>query len=476
MKSESRREAIHPVDEVLPLWQLGFYGLQHVLTFYASAVIVPILLAGALKLPRDMLEHLIEADLFTCGIASLLQCVGFGPIGVKMPLLQGVTFVAVAPMVTIGLSAGNSLDGLRQIFGAVIAAGIFAFFAAPFFAKLIRFFPPVVTGSIILIIGIALLPVAADDIVNGHGVQDPVDMRNVAYGLGTLGAILFMQRMFSGFWQAISVLLGLIGGTTVAWLLGDAHFDSVVAAPAVTLVRPLYFGMPSFHAMSILSMVIVMMIAMLESVGDVYATGEIIKKPVGSNEITRALRADGIATILGGLFNSFPYTCFAQNVGLVRLTGIRSRWVVAAAAVIMMLLGCLPKLAAMMACIPLPVMGGAALAMFGAVAVVGIQALGQVNFERQGNVAVVGTSLGLGMLIVAQPHIADHFPAWMKIIFGSGITLGAAATIMLNLIFNRRTPPPLSVEAELWNVAVQIAQDPNRLEAEPVSAPARRRV
>jgi xanthine/uracil permease len=234
--------------------------------------------------------------------------------------------------------------------------------------------------------------------------------------------------------------------------------------------------MPSFHAMSILSMVIVMMIAMLESVGDVYAAGEIVKKPVGSNEITRALRADGIATILGGLFNSFPYTCFAQNVGLVRLTGIRSRWVVAAAAVIMMLLGCLPKLAAMMACIPLPVMGGAALAMFGAVAVVGIQALGQVNFEHQGNVAVVGTSLGLGMLIVAQPHIADHFPAWMKIIFGSGITLGAAATIMLNLIFNRRTPSSLSVETELWNVAVQIGQDPNRLEADPVSALARRRV
>ncbi|MCE0742775.1 purine permease [Acetobacter sicerae] len=464
--SEKISKDVHPVDEVLPFWQLGFYGLQHVLTFYASAVIVPILLASALGLSRDVLEHLIEADLFTCGIASLLQCVGFGPIGVRMPLLQGVTFVAVAPMITIGLSAGGGVDGLRQIFGAVIAAGLFSFFAAPHFAKLVRFFPPVVTGSIILVIGIALLPVAANDIVNGHGtsvMQNPVNMRNVAYGLGTLLVILFMQRFFTGFWRAISVLLGLVSGTALAWCLGDAHFDTVTAAPALTMVTPLYFGIPSFHIMPVLSMIVVMMIAMLETVGDVYAAGKIVNKPVGPKEITQAIRADGAATILGGLFNSFPYTCFAQNVGLVRLTGIRSRWVVAAAAVIMMVLGCVPKLAAMMACVPLPVMGGAALAMFGAVAVVGIQTLSQVNFEHQGNTVVVGTSLGLGMLLVSQPHITDHFPAWMKIIFGSGITLGATAAIVLNFIFNRQDPPPISVEGEVWNVGVQISKDPDML-------------
>nr|WP_194299763.1 nucleobase:cation symporter-2 family protein [Acetobacter conturbans] len=450
----------------MPLWQLGVYGFQHVLTFYAAAVIVPILLAGALGLPRNMLEHLIEADLFTCGIASLIQSVGFWKIGVRLPLLQGVTFVAVSPMIAIGVAAGGGVEGLHQIFGAVIVAGLFSYFVAPYFSKLVRFFPPVVTGSIILVIGLALLPVAANDIVNGHGprgMEASVDMKNVAYGLGTLGAILFMQRMFTGFLQTVSVLFGLVLGTLVGWFMGDVHFDGVDTAPALSIVQPFHFGMPSFHIVPIISLMVVMMIAMLETVGDVFATGTIVKKSVTPDDITRAIRADGLATALGGVFNSFPYTCFAENVGLVSLTGIRSRWVVASAAIIMMLLGCVPKLAAIMTCVPLPVLGGAALAMFAAVAVVGIQALGQVNFEHQGNTIVVGTSVGLGMLLVAQPHITDHFPGWAQIIFGSGITLGATAAIVLNFIFNSRTPPAISSEGEVWNVVTQVSREPDML-------------
>ncbi|MFT8718458.1 nucleobase:cation symporter-2 family protein [Acetobacter sp.] len=460
---------VHPVDEVLPFWKLGVYGFQHVLTFYAAAVIVPILLAGALGLPKEMLEHLIEADLFTCGIASLIQSVGFWKIGVRLPLLQGVTFVAVSPMIAIGVAAGGGVEGLHQIFGAVIASGLFCYFAAPYFSRLVRFFPPVVTGTIVLVIGIALLPVAANDIVGGHGIrtmQDPVDMKNVAYGLGTLVSILLMQRVFTGFLRTIAVLLGLVLGTFVAWYLGDAHFEGVGSAPLVTVVTPFYFGMPSFRLVPILSMMVVMMIAILETVGDVFATGTIVKKEITTEDVTRALRADGLATTLGGIFNSFPYTCFAENVGLVSLTGVRSRWVVAAAAVIMMMLGSLPKLAAFMTCVPLPVMGGAALAMFAAVAVVGIQALGQVNFEHQGNTIVVGTSLGLGMLLVVQPHITDHFPAWAQIIFGSGITLGATAAIVLNFIFNSKQPPDTSAEAEVWTVVAKVSRETEMLKTQ----------
>ncbi|MFT8517676.1 MAG: solute carrier family 23 protein, partial [Acetobacter persici] len=136
----------------------------------------------------------------------------------------------------------------------------------------------------------------------------------------------------------------------------------------------------------------------------------------------------------------FPYTCFAENVGLVRLTQVKSRWVVASAAVIMMVLGCIPKLAAIMASVPLPVLGGAALAMFAAVAVVGIQTLAQVDFEDQNNMIIVGTSIGLGMLATAQPHIADNFPSWAQIIFGSGITLGSMAAMGLHLVFNHFMP------------------------------------
>lgn len=437
------KQDVHPVDEILPAWQLGVYGFQHVLTFYAAAVIVPILVASALGLPHDVLEHLIEADLFTCGLASMLQAVGVGKIGVRLPLLQGVTFVAVMPMIAIGIAAGGGIGGLQQIFGSVIVAGIFSYFLAPHFSKLIRFFPPVVTGSVILIIGLALLPVAANDIVAGRGsntMQDPVQLRNVAYGLGTLFCILGIQKFCKGFIGTIAILLGLVCGTLIAWILGDAQFQDVSAAPLLTVPTPFYFGMPSFRLVPILSMIIVMIISMLETTGDVFATGAIVKKRITEQDIASAIRADGIATAIGGILNSFPYTCFAENVGLVRLTQIKSRWVVAAAALIMIMLGCIPKLAAIMACVPLPVLGGAALSMFATVAVVGIQTLTQVDFDNQNNMIIVGTSVGLGMMATAQPHIADNFPHWAQIVFGSGITLGSVSAMALHLVFNHFMP------------------------------------
>ena len=189
----------HPVDEVLPIPKLAVYGFQHVLAFYAGAVIVPILLANSIGLTTEQLIHLINADLFTCGIASIIQSVGFWKIGVRLPLLQGVTFTAVSPMIAIGLAAGGGTDGLLVIYGAVIVAGLFTFLIAPFFSKLIRFFPPVVTGTVITIIGIALLPVAAADAAGGAGpTLDPTSPKNMAYALGTLALIVIIQRVFTG--------------------------------------------------------------------------------------------------------------------------------------------------------------------------------------------------------------------------------------------------------------------------------------
>jgi xanthine/uracil permease len=180
-RSIPTRKRVHPVDEVLPPGKLAVYGFQHVLAFYAGAVIVPILLAGAIGLSDRELIHLINADLFTCGIASIIQSVGFWKVGVRLPLLQGVTFTAVSPMIAIGLAAGGGTEGLLVIYGAVIVAGLATFLVAPFFSRLIRFFPPVVTGTVILVIGIALLPVAALDVVGGGAHPDPGNARNLAY-------------------------------------------------------------------------------------------------------------------------------------------------------------------------------------------------------------------------------------------------------------------------------------------------------
>ncbi|GAA1516116.1 2-oxo-4-hydroxy-4-carboxy-5-ureidoimidazoline decarboxylase [Kribbella lupini] len=432
-----RHTARHPVDEVMSPGRLAIYGTQHVLAFYAGAVIVPILLANSIGLSTEQLVHLINADLFTCGIASIIQSVGFWKVGVRLPLLQGVTFTAVSPMIAIGMAAGGGTDGLLVIYGAVLVAGLATFFIAPFFSRLIRFFPPVVTGSVITIIGLALLPVAAGDATGGAGpTSDPTSGKNLAYALGTLGLIVLIQRVFKGFMATVAVLVGLVAGTLVAWAFGDAHFGAVADSGWVGVTTPFYFGWPQFSIAAIISMVVVMLITAVETTGDVFATGEIVEKRIGREDVARALRADGLATTIGGIFNSFPYTCFAENVGLVRLTRVKSRWVVAAAGVIMIVLGLLPKAGAIVAGIPHPVLGGAALAMFATVAVVGFQTLTKVDFHDHRNVVIVATSVGLAMYVTAQPQVAQAVPDWAEIIFGSGITLGSLTAILLNLLFH----------------------------------------
>ncbi|HWU23594.1 MAG TPA: nucleobase:cation symporter-2 family protein, partial [Nocardioides sp.] len=390
-KPEARagRRPTHPVDEVLPVPKLAIYGMQHVLAFYAGAVIVPILLASAIGLSTPQLIHLINADLFTCGIASIIQSVGFWKVGVRLPLLQGVTFTAVSPMIAIGMAAGGGTDGLLVIYGSVIVAGLATFLVAPWFSRLIKFFPPVVTGSVITIIGLALLPVAAADATGGAGpTSDPTSGRNMAYAIGTLALIVVIQRVFKGFLATIAVLAGLVIGTLVAWALGDAHFSSVGDASWAGVTTPFYFGWPQFSGAAIISMIVVMMITAVETTGDVFATGEIVEKRVGREDIARALRADGLATTIGGVLNSFPYTCFAENVGLVRLTRVKSRYVVATAGLFMILIGLVPKAGAVVAGIPAPVLGGAALAMFATVAVVGFQTLTKVDFHDHRNVVI----------------------------------------------------------------------------------------
>jgi xanthine permease len=436
-KGKERTGAIHPVDQVPPAGRLAVYGIQHVLAFYAGAVIVPLLLAAAIKLSNEQLIQLISADLFTCGIASIIQSVGFWKIGVRLPLIQGVTFTAVAPMIAIGNSVGGGAAGLREIYGAVIIAGIFTFLIAPYYSKLLHLFPPVVTGTVITIIGVTLVPVAIQDAGGGNPIApDFASLTNLAFAAGTLLLILLIYRFFRGFLSTIAVLLGLVIGTAVAAAFGRADFSGVGKAGLVGITTPFHFGLPTFGLAAIISMVVVMLITAVETTGDVFATGEIVEKTIHQEDLARALRADGLSTLLGGILNSFPYTCFAENIGLVRLTRVKSRFVVAAAGVIMIILGLLPKIAALVAAIPAPVLGGAATVLFATVAVVGIQTLSRVNFHDEHNVVIVAVSIGLAMIPVAFPDFYRYFPSGWQIIVGNSITMGSLSAILLNLFFN----------------------------------------
>ncbi|MFB4313768.1 nucleobase:cation symporter-2 family protein [Actinomadura sp. 21ATH] len=440
----TRPAGTHPVDEVLPVPRLALYGFQHVLAFYAGAVVIPILLAGALGLSDQQLIYLINADLFTCGIATIIQSLGFWKVGVRLPIVQGVTFTAVAPMIAIGQGAENGTAALLAIYGATMTAGLLILLLAPFLGRVLWLFPPVVTGTVLTIMGLVLLPNAITDAAGGAGAEDFGSWKHLGYAGGTLLFILALYRLRRPFISSIAVLLGLVGGTLVSFALGDTDFDQVGESAWLGVTTPFHFGTPTFQIGAILAMMLVMMVTVVETVGDSKATGEIVGKEVTDDDITRALRADGVSTFLGGTLNAFPYTCFAQNVGLVRLTGVRSRYVVVAAGVIMMILGLFPKAAAYVAAIPPDVLGGAAIAMFGTVAVVGIQTLAQADLRQERNSLIVAISIGMALLPTTLPDFGESMPRDVAAVLDSGITLGSLTAIILNLVFNvlTRTPPP----------------------------------
>lgn len=424
----------HPVDEKLPLNQMFLYGLQHVLAMYAGAVAVPLILANALGLEKEQLIYLINADLFTCGLATLIQTLGLWNMGIKLPIIQGVTFAAVTPMILIGKE-----HGLTGIYGSVMVAGIIVYFVSPYFSRLIRFFPPVVTGSIITIIGVSLLPVAVRWAGGGSpGAKDFGNLHFLGLAFLVLVLVIFFYRYFTGFLSNIAVLLGLAAGTLIAIPFGLVNFSGISNAAWVGITTPFAFGLPVFDVPSILAMTVVMLVVMTETTGDFIAVGEIVDKPIKQDMLTRGLKADGFSTLLGGLLNAFPYSAYAQNVGLVGLTRVRSRYVVAAAGIILVVLGLFPKAAAIVASIPAPVLGGAGIAMFGMVMASGIKTLSKVGFDDNHNLMVVAISIAVGLIPLAVPNIYQQFPSSLQIIFNSGITVGSVTAIVLNGLLNKR--------------------------------------
>ena len=408
------------------------FGLQHVLSMYAGIVAVPLVLASALGLPSSDVVLIIGASFFMCGVATLIQTLGFGGFGAKLPIVQGTTFASVATMILIGKQAG-----LPGIFGAVIAGGLFTVLAAPYFSKLLRFFPPVVAGTVITMIGVSLLPVAIKWAGGGvPGTPTFGSPSNLALAGLTLLIVLLITRFGHAFVGRIAVLLGLVLGTVIAALFGKADFSGVASAAWFGFSAPFHFGTPTFALVPVLSMIIVMLVVMVETTADLLAIGEVSGREVDARTVANGLRADGLSTALGGIFNAFPFTAFAQNVGLVRFTGIKSRFVVAVAGVILMLLGFLPKLSALVSAIPLPVLGGAGLVLFGSVAAAGIQTLAKVNLADNRNLIIVAVSIALGVIPSTVPGFYNQLPDQARLFLDSGITAASIAAILLNILFN----------------------------------------
>jgi xanthine permease len=446
---------IDPIDEVLPVPRLFVLGLQHVLAMYAGAAAVPLIIGGAVHLPKEQIAMLVSADLLVCGIVTIIQCVGFFNIGIRLPMVMGVAFTAVPSII----ATGNTPElGMPGVFGAVIGSGVFAFLAAPFFGRWVRFFPPVVTGTVMLIIGLSLMRVGVDWAAGGQPfIRGPNGLTpNPNYGLPenlaiaaiVLLSILLMTRYLKGFLGNLAVLLGIAIGFVLAVALGRVDFQGVASAEWLTLVLPFRFGFPVFEPRSIAALCAVMIVMMIESTGQFLAVADMGGRQVTEQDLARGLRADGVGNIIGGIFNTFTYTTFAQNVGLVQITGVVSRWAVAAGGVILIALGCFPKLAFLTASIPSYVIGGAAIVMFGMVTATGVKIFARADFStNRRNLYIVAVSVALAMIPVVSDQFFSKLPAGVGRFFQSGVLIGTLTAVLLNLLFNG-LPPREKVAAQ----------------------------
>lgn len=421
-------------ESKVPAPVLGLLGLQHVLVMYAGAVAVPLIVGRALKLSPEDVAILVSADLFACGIATLIQSWGLPGIGIKMPVMMGVTFASVTPMIAMGT---NPDLGLTTIYGSVIIAGIFGLLVAPVIGRLLPLFPPVVTGTIILVIGVSLMKVGVNWAAGGVGNPDYGAPLFLTISAIVLGIILTITRFGAGFFASASVLIGIVAGTLLAAIFGLVDLHRVEAAPWFDVVKPFHFGMPTFDFISALTLCIVMIVVMIESTGMFLALSEICADPVDEKRLTKGLRADGLGTLIGGIFNTFPYTSFSQNIGLVGVTGIRSRYVTVVGGVIMLFLGLIPKLASLVEAVPQCVLGGAGLVMFGMVGATGARILQAVDFAgNRNNLFIVAVSVGFGMIPLVAPNFFKQMPHGLHPLLESGILLAAISAVLLNIFFN----------------------------------------
>ena len=428
-----REIALSPADQRLPLLQLLLVGFQHVLLMYGGAVAVPLIVGQAAGLSREEIAFLINADLLVAGIATIIQSIGIGPVGIRMPGMMGASFAAVGSMVVM---AGMPGVGIQGIFGATIAAGFFGLLIAPFMSRIVRFFPPLVTGTVITSIGLTLFPVAVNWAGGGHEADtfgSPIYL--LVAGL-VLAVIPLINRFMRGFWVNVSVLVGMGLGYVLAGSIGMVDLSGLSEAPWLQVVTPLHFGMPTFSLAPILSMCLVVVIIFVESTGMFLALGKVTDREVTPGMLRRGLMCDAGASFVAGFFNTFTHSSFAQNIGLVQMTGVRCRYVTIVAGALLILLSLLPKAAFLIASIPPAVLGGASIAMFGMVTATGIKILQEADISDRRNQLLVAASVGFGLIPVVRPEFFAQMPHWMEPITHSGIAMATVSALVLNLLFN----------------------------------------
>lgn len=412
------------LTEAIPL------GLQHVLAMFVGNVTPLIIISNVLNLDPQIKASLIQCAMFVSGLVTLIQCYPLGPVGAKLPIVMGTSFGFVPAATAIGVKYGMS-----GILGACLIGALFQILIGGLVLKRIRkYFPPVVTGIVVLTMGIALLPTGVNYFAGGVGVADFASPSNLLLGTIVLITVIFFKQYTKGMLSISSVLIGLIVGYIVAIPMGKIDFSSLSQAALLSVPVPFQLGF-EFHIDAIIAMIFVYMVSTVETIGDTTAIANSgLGREASEKEIVGAVLADGIGSLVGAIFSVLPNTSFGQNVGIVAMTKIVNRFVIATGACILILAGIFPKVGALISLMPASVLGGASIVMFSMIVVSGIRLITTETLTER-NAMIVAVSLGLGLGVAYVPGFFDTFPESIQLIFGESKTvLPAILAVILNIV------------------------------------------
>lgn len=431
-------ELIYQLDDTPAFAPAVFAALQHVLASFV-AIITPTLIVGSALGLGAHVPYLMSMALFVSGLGTFVQAKRIGPLGSGLLCLQGTSFGFLSVILSAGFivkgRGGNEEEILSTLFGVCFCAAFVEIFFSQFIGKLRKVITPVVTGTIICLMGLSLIKVGMTDFAGGYGAEDLGALHHLGLGALVLLTIVLLNRSSSQMLRLSAVIIALSLGFAVAWFMGRVDFAQMAEVPLVSVPQPFKYGF-SFDLVAFIPIAVIFLITPLETAGDLTANSIISKQPVKGPLYLKRIRAgvlaDGCNSAMAAMFNSLPMTTFSQNNGVIQLTGVASRHVALYIAAILVLLGLFPVVGAVLQLMPKPVLGGATLIMFGTVAVAGIKILTEAGLHRR-NMLIVSISLGLGLGVAAVPEALSQMPEMLRNIFGSPIAIGAFSAIALNI-------------------------------------------
>ncbi|MCV2446197.1 uracil-xanthine permease family protein [Paracoccus sp. DMF] len=427
------------MDERLPLKDLILYGFQHVLVMAASPITAVFLVAQTLGFDAGLTVSIISATFLVCGLGSILQSFGPAGFGARLPFIM----VPGGAPIAIFLAIATQTD-VQTAVGAVLMTGVFYFLALPVFRRLLRFFPPIVVGTMLLLVAVNLVKIYGGTITGRSGEAHFADPVNVGLALATIALTVIFSRVFTGTLQRISVMLGLIAGTLLAAALGRLDVSGVMQGPLIAVPQLFPFGMPKFDIVAALPLIIFSIISMAEATGQTIATAEIVDRKGDAHAIVpRTIRGDAVASIVGSMFGTSLIITSGENVGIVRATAVRSRYVTAMAGVILVVIALIAPVSRLASVLPGPVVGGTAIIVFSIIGVIGIHVLSRVDLREHGAMFTLASGLAMGLMPILVPGVYSQFPQWSQMILGNGLAMGTITAALVNAFFQFNAPKPL---------------------------------